>query len=321
MISWVIGRSGLLGRAVVAAMQDSAGREWIPDESVPWHDEEASVARLAAFARSFVEVVTEARSPWRIFWCAGAGVVATSASALEAETRVVRAVLDALGSEIDRAPEIRAWGAVFLASSAGGVYGGSPVRPPYSESSPTGAASPYGREKLAQEAFAVLFAERHGIPVLIGRISNLYGPGQDLLKPQGLITQVGRAALRRVPLPIYVPLDTVRDYLYTADAGGLIVRSIERLEQEVGNTEVTGARVKIIASEVPTTVASVLRAWRQTLRRAPRIALASSPVGLLQPRVLTFRSTVWPDLAIQPTPLQNGVHAVMQEELVRICAG
>ena len=37
-------------------------------------------------------------------------------------------------------------------------------------------------------------------------------------------------------------------------------------------------------------------AWRQVLRRPLRVALAGSPAGRLQPRVLSFRSAIWPDL-------------------------
>ena len=79
---------------------------------------------------------------------------------------------------------------------------------------------------------------------------------------------------------------------------------MERLED--GRPDRASRRVvtKIFASEVETTVASVLGAWRQSLRRPLRVALASDPVGRLQPRILSFRSRVWPEVRGRPTLLR-----------------
>ena len=97
----------------------------------------------------------------------------------------------------------------MLASSAGGVYATSRASPPFDEQSPVGALSPYGREKLIQEELFAALSETAELNVLIGRFSNLYGPGQYTRKPQGLVAHIGVAALRRQPVVIYVPLDTI----------------------------------------------------------------------------------------------------------------
>ena len=54
-------------------------------------------------------------------------------------------------------------------------------------------------------------------PVLIGRIANLYGPGQNLAKAQGLVSQLCAAQLERARSSIWVSLDTLRDYLFAPD--------------------------------------------------------------------------------------------------------
>ena len=159
------------------------------------------------------------------------------------------------------------------------------------------------------------------VDLLVGRFSNLYGPGQSLSKAQGLISHVGRAALRREPVSLYVPLDTIRDYLFAADAGRMAVDALERLERERrGAVRDTRVVTKIFASEVETTVASVLGAWRQSLRRPLRVALASDPAGSLQPRILSFRSRVWPEVRGRPTLLPLGVEAVRRDQLARLMA-
>ena len=146
-------------------------------------------------------------------------------------------------------------------------------------------------------------ADACGVDLLIGRLSNLYGPGQKLSKSQGLISHVGRAALRREPVSIYVPLDTIRDYLFAADAGRMVVDALMRRDVSRREGAPNGVITKIFASEVETTVASVLgsvaasspaSAARRARRQPGRPAPASGPV-------LPVR--IWPDVRGQPTLL------------------
>jgi UDP-glucose 4-epimerase len=155
---------------------------------------------------------------------------------------------------------------------------------------------------------------------MIGRLSNLYGPGQRLSKPQGLISHIGSSALRRELVSIYVPLDTIRDYLFAADAGRMVVDAMGLRSGMRRPVVVDRSVTKIFASEVESTVASVLGAWRQSLRRPLLVALASSPAGQLQPRVLSFRSIVGPDVRGHPTSLSLGIEAVRRDQLARFLA-
>jgi UDP-glucose 4-epimerase len=319
-LTWIVGRTGLLGRSVAAVIDGSqlTGENWDPRERIPWDDEQAAKAALAKAVAVFL-METSAR-PWRILWCAGAGVIATSTKALEQETRVFGWFLDTL-AELLAERSSASPGSFFLAASAGGVYGASTAAPPFDELSPTGALSPYGHQKLSQEGLAHEFSRRAGVPLLIGRISNLYGRGQDLSKPQGLVTHVGRAALRREPISIYVPLDTIRDYLLASDAGRMIVDGVARLERETRASAAAPRVTKIMASQVESSVATVLAIWRQVLKRNPRYVLSSSAVGLLQPRVLSFRSRVWMEAPVQTTSLPVGIHEVLADQLEQLRAG
>jgi UDP-glucose 4-epimerase len=312
---WVVGRGGLLGRNVEAAVATARGAAsiWRPELPIGWHDAEGSVADLEHAAAGFFHRVEQTNASWRLLWCAGAGVVATAVGALATETATVARFLTTLAGRLSERPSLAAQGTLFFASSAGGVYAASPAPPPFDETSPTQALAPYGREKLFQEDAFRRLAAAHHVRLLIGRLSNLYGPGQTLSKPQGLIAHVGGAALRREAVSIYVPLDTIRDYLFAPDAGAMIAEAVERLES-------TSPQVvtKIFASEVETTVATVLGTWGKVLRRPLRVALAGSPVGTLQPRILSFRSRVWEDLHRRPTLLLLGVDAVRRDQLARL---
>ena len=247
-------------------------------------------------------------------------MVATTPEALAQETLLLTSFVADLAARLSDDPALARAGTLFFASSAGGVYAASEAAPPFDEGSPVCALAPYGREKLVQENLFTQLTDFCPVDLLIGRLSNLYGPGQKLSKPQGLIAHVGRAALRREPVSIYVPLDTIRDYLFAADAGRMVVEAIEHREEARRRGVPHGSHTKIFASEVETTVASVLGAWRQALRRPLRVALAAGPAGQLQPRVLSFRSRVLPDVRAQPTLLLLGIDAVRRDQLARLMA-
>jgi UDP-glucose 4-epimerase len=247
-------------------------------------------------------------------------VVATSSEALVQETLLLTSFLTVLANRLSDDPSLAPAGTLFFASSAGGVYAASGTPPPFDEYSSVCAVGPYGREKLIQEERFTWLADSCGVDLLIGRFSNLYGPGQDLGKPQGLVAHVGRAALRREPVSIYVPLDTIRDYLFAADAGRMVAKAIERRDEARRQGASRASITKIFASEVETTVAAVLGAWRQVLRRPLLVAFASSPASHLQPRVLSFRSRIWPDVRGQPTLLRLGIDVVRRDQLARLMA-
>lgn len=315
MISWVIGRGGLLGRSVELALAGE-GRTWCPAARFSWGEPERLGVELAATARDFATVVGS--RPWQIAWCAGAGVVGTMVSVLDGELAAFSSFLTSLGEVFTGR---LANGALFLASSAGGLYAGVDD-PPYSESSPVAPLALYGWKKLEQEQLAARFCNDIGLALFVGRLSNLYGPGQDLAKGQGLITQVCLRVLARQPLHLYVPLDTIRDYLYADDAGCLVAAGLARLRREVAEGDRPSAVVKILASQQPVTVGNVLAQLRWITKRPASVIIGTSPNTHLQVRDLRMISTVWPELDQRPfTPLSEGMRAVLTRILELAGAG
>ena len=303
--TWVIGAGGLLGKAVVRELQTRNVE--VLTSTIPWSDPEAALKAFRAGAGALRE--SAASGPWTIAWCAGAGVTGTSPEALEAELslfadalKVFEEVLCAAGGQA---------GAMFLASSAGGVYAGSST-PPFTENSPVQPLAPSGFAKLRAEASVVDFARRTGVRTLIGRVSNLYGPGQNLKKPQGLISVFAKAHLTGAPVSVYVSLDTLRDYLFVDDASRLVADALNRLvcpDVHPGETV-----VKILASQRADTIGNLIGACRAIFKRRPLIILGASPYAKAQAHDLRLRSVVWPELDAHPvTPLAVGINNTVQE--------
>jgi UDP-glucose 4-epimerase len=226
----------------------------------------------------------------------------------------LRTTLDVLGAAAH--PER---GAVFLASSAGGVYAGVGA-PPFDEASPTRPLSTYGATKLEAEKMISEWSKNCGASVFIGRIANLYGPGQNLDKAQGIVSQVCRGYLTGRTSFIYVSLDTIRDYLYAPDCARLIVDGLGRLrcEREGDSTVV----MKILASQRAITVGAVLGEMRRIMKGSMRIVVAKSPESSAQVRDLSLRSRTWPDLDRRTlTPFPVGVARTVADVLRHLQRG
>ena len=297
--TWVIGGGGLLGSAVLA-LASRQGR-LVHRSIVPWDDPAESAAVLDADAHR----LAAAHGDLSVIWCAGAGVVATGEDALRAELATLRAATDSIrDAHALSGSRIR----FFLASSAGGVYAGS-ADPPFGEHSRPVPLAPYGKAKLEAEGMVQALSE-NGISVLIGRIANLYGPGQNLDKAQGLVAQLCRAQIERRPLSMYVSLDTARDYVYVDDVANMVLDGLDRLASEREGSAI----IKILASHRPTTLGSILGELSRVSKRRPSIVVGAASSSRFQAHDLRFRSTVWPQLDRHAsTPLAAGIGATLAD--------
>jgi len=314
-LTWVIGRGGLLGQSLETALETAFGTTvlWRPPEPISWLAPGAGALDLRRKVGEFLRVA--GGRPWSVAWCAGAGVTGTSAIALQLELAALRETLDSLAG----APR-GSDGAFFFASSAGGVYAGVGA-PPYDESSPVHPLGAYGQAKLDAETLVADWSHATGTPSLIGRIANLYGPGQNLAKAQGLISQICRSHLTGQPVSIYVSLDTLRDYFFAPDCAGMIVEGLARLRQDQSMTQ-PGVVTKILASQRAITIGAVIGEMRRIFKRSPRVVLGASPVSAMQARDLSLRSRVWPELDRRLlTPLPVGISATAADLQRRLQAG
>lgn len=314
-LAWVIGAGGLLGSAVYSAFEEE---RWLPSsvEKFSWNDYQLLKTELQVAVNEFVSNISV--SKWTILWCAGTGTVGASQQQLQNETANLSLFLDILSQAIENQPTGK--GLLFLGSSAGGVYAGAKSMPANELTAPL-PISPYGDAKLEQELLVRGFAQKMNQKVLIGRISNLYGPAQNVNKVQGLISQMCLSVLMHRSCTIFVPLETSRDYLFAADAGRMIYRCCSSLHQE-SSSHLDRVTIKIFASEQSSTISYLIGECRRLTKKQFRISLAHTSQTVLQPREISFRSLVKPDQQIEDnTPISIGIHAVLQGLLQQIQNG
>lgn len=102
-------------------------------------------------------------------------------------------------------------------SSGGTVYGPTEAYAPIAEDHATFPISPYGITKLAIEKYCQMYARLFGIPVVIARPANPYGPGQVPHRGQGFVATAAAKILRGEPLAVFGESGTIRDYLFIDD--------------------------------------------------------------------------------------------------------
>jgi UDP-glucose 4-epimerase len=101
--------------------------------------------------------------------------------------------------------------AVFASSAA--IYG-APGREPIRETAELSPISPYGASKVSGEAYCRAYQRCYGVPVVISRIFNTYGPG---MRQFVLFDFVRKLVADPTRLEILGDGQQVRDYSYVTD--------------------------------------------------------------------------------------------------------
>ena len=102
----------------------------------------------------------------------------------------------------------------YIHVSTDEVYGSIDAPHDADESYPLIASSPYSSSKAGSDLLALSYFKTFGLPVVVTRASNNYGPYQF---PEKLIPLMISNAIDDQPLPIYGDGQQVRDWLYVDD--------------------------------------------------------------------------------------------------------
>lgn len=125
----------------------------------------------------------------------------------------------------------------FLQVSTDEVYGSlEPTDRAFTEQCPLEPNSPYAASKAAADLLVRAYGRSCGLPVLITRCTNNYGPYQF---PEKFLPLCITNALEGQPLPLYGDGQQIRDWIYVEDHARALLRALE--EGSVGATYNIGA--------------------------------------------------------------------------------
>jgi dTDP-glucose 4,6-dehydratase len=129
-------------------------------------------------------------------------------------------------------------------TSTSEVYG-SAVTVPMSEDHPLQAQSPYSATKIAGDALGVSFARSFGLPVVIVRPFNAYGPRQSA---RAVIPTIISQAVSGADLKLGT-LDTTRDFTFVEDTAAAFVQ-IAGADEAIGEVLNAGSGSEVTIREV-----------------------------------------------------------------------
>jgi dTDP-glucose 4,6-dehydratase len=102
----------------------------------------------------------------------------------------------------------------FIQISTDEVYGSVSTEGAFTENSLLKPSSPYSASKAGADLMAYAYYKTYGLPVIISRCSNNYGPYQF---PEKLIPLTIEHCLKNIPIPIYGDGKHSRDWIYVTD--------------------------------------------------------------------------------------------------------
>jgi UDP-glucose 4-epimerase len=147
---------------------------------------------------------------------------------------------------------------VVYASTGGAIYG-EPKVLPANEETPVLPITPYGISKHTVEHYLYLYRVLYGLPYVVLRYGNVYGPRQSSKGEAGVVAIFTEQMMAGVKPTIYGDGSKTRDYVEASDVARANVLALERGDGEIFN----------IATGVATTDLGVFTAVREALGIPP----------------------------------------------------
>jgi dTDP-glucose 4,6-dehydratase len=149
----------------------------------------------------------------------------------------------------------------FVQVSTDEVYGSLGPVGLFREDTPLAPSSPYSASKAAADLLALSYTHTFGLPVLVTRCSNNYGPYQF---PEKLIPLFITTLLAGEPVPVYGDGGQVRDWIHVRDHCAAVER-VWRLGA-VGQVYNVGGRCEKTNLELTHTLLDLLGKPRSLIR-------------------------------------------------------
>ena len=161
----------------------------------------------------------------------------------------------------------------IIIQSSPEVYG-DPVYTPIDENHPLNPTHPYSASKLAADRLAYSYFKTYGLPIIIARPFNAYGPWQ---RPPAVIPSFIERIIEDRPVVIYGDGKQARDYVYVKDVVyGLYLLSYRGRYGEVYNFA-SGKAISII--EIAQKISAILGKELKIIHKPARPAEPKVLIG------------------------------------------
>jgi UDP-glucose 4-epimerase len=118
---------------------------------------------------------------------------------------------------------------LIFVSSGGTVYG--TTMEPVNETATLMPISPYGIFKCSMEYYLNYLNQRFNVQTVVYRVSNVYGPGQNINKGLGIINTFIERALQHLPVSLFGSGEAARDFIYIDDVAQILYKTADKAQQ------------------------------------------------------------------------------------------
>lgn len=259
----VVGAGGLVGSAFVELARESQWFTCYP--KVSWQSK-SGFAQIESWINA--ELLPRSSRGWSMIWTAGVSGLNASHENLHLSSRFFASTLSFLAeSGIDMSS-----GTLVYMSSLGGIYG-QQSDSTMDESVDDLTATPYGKAKLQDERALRIFSETNGVRSISFRLPSLFGPRPKFSLRGGFINSLASHLVVNKPFHIYAPLDSRRPFLYSFDAVGQILSSIDAAQSYPVGTFIP----KNIIPDSEFSLRRILREFKRVAGRLPPLTYALTP--------------------------------------------
>lgn len=151
----------------------------------------------------------------------------------------------------------------FLHISTDEVYG-SIKDGSFKEVDPLNPSSPYASSKASADLLAMSYYKTYGLPVIITRSSNNYGPYQY---PEKVIPLFITNAMEDKPLPLYSDGRNIRDWLHVLDNSSAIDTVLHKGKE--GQIYNIGGSFEITNIELTNSILEIMKKPKSLIKKVP----------------------------------------------------
>jgi len=144
-------------------------------------------------------------------------------------------LLSQIATQLLRLKKAKGRSPLLIFFSSCSIYGNGKITRPFLETDPANPIGWYARGKLEAERFLSYHHDVNGLPLLILRVSNPYGFGQDAKTLQGVIPAIFEAVVSRKTFRQWGDGNTVKDFLHIEDLFGALQQCITQRTEGIFN--------------------------------------------------------------------------------------
>lgn len=231
----IIGGNGFIGKNFTKYFSERDFQVLCMDHNIKDNiSKNKNIIPISVDIHHTMELIESLKDAEIVIWLVHASVPSTKDESLVDDFLLNVAPIVKFLEKANHLPNLKKF--IYL-SSGGTVYGDTSTKTPIPEDTIQKPISNYGLSKSVAEKYIEYLTRNSPFESIIFRPSNVYGPYQNLIKPQGIIGFAFRAIRDQKTLDLYNEGRVIRDFIYVKDVAEAVEKALKENSNE-GKTSI-----------------------------------------------------------------------------------